>query len=316
MGRALVTAASLAALLGAASAHAAECGLKLIASYDMSPDIKESIVIPLKIAGETVPFEIDTGAFGNWVTEKFVDAHHLPTHQIRQDMKLYTVGNRITKYATIPSVDIGPVHVENTDFVVWPGSMNRKVDGALGINALQQFDVELDFAANKLNFFSQDHCDGKVVYWSKSYTVVPFKMANDDIQITMTLDGHDFDTQVDTGATYTYVNSRIVRGVFGYGDGSPNIKEVSFAGDVKLHAATFNSLSIGGIAFPKPSLLIHEDTVRSLAKDDVPVKDQNQAGVTLAHFPHVLLGLDALRQLHLYIAFKEHKIYATAANAH
>jgi hypothetical protein len=34
------------------------------------------------------------------------------------------------------------------------------------------------------------------------------------------------------------------------------------------------------------------------------------------HFPHILLGLDALSHLHFYIAFREHKIYVTAADAH
>lgn len=315
MRKIAIVAATLALVIAATSAHGAECGLKLIASYDISRDVKGAIVIPLKIAGKTEPVLVDTGAFGNWVTESFVNESKLPQHSIREDMKAYTVRSRITKYVTIPSVDIGPVHVENTDFTVWP-DVQKGIAGALGINALQQFDIEFDFAANKMNFFSQDHCEGQVVYWAKSYAVVPFKMASEDIQLTMTLDGHDFDTKMDTGSTYTYVNNRAVLGTFGYDENSPNIKEVTLSDGDKVRTATFNSLSIGGISFPKPSLLVHNDSVRSLAKDDVPVKDQNQAGVTLAHFPHVLLGLDALRQLHLYIAFKEHKIYATAANAH
>lgn len=315
MRKIAIAAANLVIMIAAGSAYGAECGLKLIASYDISRDVAGAIVIPLKMAGGTEPVLVDTGAFGNWVTKSFVDEHKLELRAIRQDMKAYTVGSRITKYVTIPSVDIGPVHVKNTDFTVWPDVQGAMIAGALGINALQQFDIEFDFAANKMNFFSQDHCDGQVVYWAKSYTVVPFKMAAEDIQLTMTLDGHDFNTKLDTGSTYSYVNSRVALGVFGYDENSPNVKDVTLPGG-KARAATFNSLSIGGIAFPKPSLLIHEDTIRSLAKDDVPVKDQNQAGVTLMHFPHLVLGLDALKQLHLYIAFKEHKIYATAANAH
>jgi hypothetical protein len=83
-----------------------------------------------------------------------------------------------------------------------------------------------------------------------------------------------------------------------------------------MHSAAFHSLSIGGVTFPNPSLFVMEDKMRELAKDDVPVKDQNPAGVTLAHFPHLLLGLDAIRHLHVYIAYKERKIYVTAADAH
>ncbi|HEY4123371.1 MAG TPA: hypothetical protein VGM36_02080, partial [Rhizomicrobium sp.] len=86
--------------------------------------------------------------------------------------------------------------------------------------------------------------------------------------------------------------------------------------DYKTYAVAFGTLSVGGVTFPKPSLLLHADTVRNMSRDFIPVKDQNQAGVFLSHFPHLLLGLDALHQLHLYIAFKEHKVYVTTAGAH
>ena len=34
------------------------------------------------------------------------------------------------------------------------------------------FDVDFDFAAAKMNFFSPDHCPGKVTYWNPSAVAV------------------------------------------------------------------------------------------------------------------------------------------------
>ena len=282
----------------------------------MLAEAEPAIVIPVTIAGAPRYTTIDTGSFANWVTESFVDEAKLERQPIRQDMSVYGAEDRVTSYVIVPSVDIGQVHQGLSKFMVLPHSDKAKLKAGLGGSALEQFDIEFDFAAKKVKFFSQDHCEGRVVYWAKSYTAIPFKMVDDRVQITMTLDGHDFDALLDTGTAYTYVNTRVASNVFGYDEHSPNVKQVTLAGELQTLLSTFESLSIGGVTFPKPSLLLHSDTVRSMARLDVPVKDQNQAGVTLAYFPHLLLGLDALRQLHLYMAFKEHKIYVTAAGAH
>jgi hypothetical protein len=312
MNRASIAAVLLLATLGAAHADAADCTLKLVASYDMEPTTLV-IAVPLVIAGKQRYVSLDTGSFGSWATKKLVNDAQLETHTIRSDMKIYGARDRVTKYVVVPSVDIGPIHQSASNFMLEPGDMGD-LSASLGNNALAQFDIELDFGARKVKFFSQDHCDGRVVYWTKAYTELPFTMMDELIHITMTLDGHDLDTVFDTGTTYTYINKRVLVGTFGRDASS--LKEATLGGGGKVHAAPFESLSIGGVTFPHPSLIVMEDTMREFAKEDVPLKEQNQAGVILAHFPHLLLGLDAISHLHLYIAFKEHKIYVTAADAH
>jgi hypothetical protein len=311
MGKVLIATAAALLCLAANTACAENCPLKLIASYDMA-NTNAVVAIPIVMAGKPRYTSLDTGSFASWVTQKFIDDDMLETHDITA-MKVYGSSARASKYVVVPSVDIGPIHQPASNFMVEPAKHMGEISAGLGNNALAQFDVEFDFAARKVKFFSQDHCEGKVVYWTGAYTELPFNMLDDQIHIVMTLDGHDFDTVFDTGTSYTYVNKRVFVGVFGGDDASE--KEVTVH-DHKAKAATFKSLSVGGVTFPNPSLLIMEDKMRELAKDDVPVKDQNQAGVTLMHFPHILLGLDALSHLHFYIAFKEHKIYVTAADAH
>jgi hypothetical protein len=311
MGKTLLAATAALLCLVSAAARAENCSLRLIASYNMA-NTNSVVAIPIVMAGKPRYVSLDTGSFASWVTQKFIDDDKLETHSIT-GMKVYGASARAAKYVVVPSVDIGPIHQPASNFMVEAANHMGELSAGLGNNALAQFDVEFDFAARKVNFFSQDHCEGKVVYWTKSYTEMPFSMLDDQIHIVMTLDGHDFDTVFDTGTSYTYVNKRVFVGVFGGDDASE--REITLH-DHKVKAATFKSLSVGGITFPNPSLLIMEDKMRELAKEDVPVKDQNQAGVTLMHFPHILLGLDALSHLHFYIAFREHKIYVTSADAH
>lgn len=283
----------------------------MIASYDMEP-IKGAVVVPIVMAGKPRDTAIDTGSFANWVTQKFVDDDKLETHAITA-MNVYGSHKRGEKYVVVPSVELGPIHQPASNFLLAPIEETGPLSAALGNNALAQFDIEFDFAARKVKFFSQDHCDGRVVYWTKAFTEMPFKLLDDQIHLVMTLDGHDFDTVFDTGTSFTYVNKRVFVGMYGGDEASE--KDVTIYGR-KMKAAVFKSLSVGGVTFPNPSLLIMDDKMRELAKEDVPQKEQNQAGVVLAHFPHILLGLDAISHLHVYIAFKEHKIYVTAADAH
>lgn len=297
--------------LAANVACAEDCSLKLIASYDMVPS-NTVLVIPMMMAGKTRYTMLDTGAFGNWVTQKFVDDDKLEQHDITT-MKVYGAHDRSEKYVVVPSVDIGAFHQPASNFMVLEAKDPGQISAGLGSSALAQFDIELDFAAKKVNFFSQDHCEGKVVYWAKAYTALPFDMSDQRIHIEMTLDGHDLDTLFDTGTNFTYLNERVLIGIFGRDQAGE--KEVTI-NNRKMHSAAFHSLSIGGVTFPNPSLLVMEDKTRELAREDVPIKDQNQAGVTLAHFPHLLLGLDAIQHLHVYIAYKERKLYVTAADAH
>jgi hypothetical protein len=303
--------AATLSLLVASTAHAEDCSLKLVASYDMvAPD--SVVAISMVMAGKPRYVTLDTGSFTNWVTQKFVDDDRLETHDITA-MKIYGAHTRAEKYVIVPSVDIGLFHQPASDFLVEPMKDTGELSAALGNNALEQFDIEFDFAGRKVKFFSQDHCEGQVVYWTRAYTVLPFHMPDQTIHIEMTLDGQDLDTAFDTGTSMTYLNERVLIGTFGRDTSSE--KEITLYGR-KFHSAPFKSLSIGGITFPNPSLLVMQDKMRELAKEDVPVKDQNQAGVTLTHFPHLLLGLDAMRHLHFYIAYKERKIYVSAADAH
>jgi len=57
--------------------------------------------------------------------------------------------------------------------------------------------------------------------------------------------------------------------------------------------------SLGGVSVENPDLLLYPRGAMALPGD-----------------PELILGMGILRQLHMYIAYKERKLYVTAASAH
>ncbi|HEY6578350.1 MAG TPA: aspartyl protease family protein, partial [Rhizomicrobium sp.] len=183
-----------------------------------------------------------------------------------------------------------------------------------------QFDVDIDFAAKKLNLFSQDHCAGKVVYWAAdAVTVVPMHVVNSGhIMVPVTLDGHGFDAMLDTGSSHTHLSQESARNIFGLAPDSAGMAKVGDfgpGGKTAVYRHSFGALALQGITIGNPGVYIFEDLLRTgMAQTphlgsrltDVDVSD----GVT-----DMILGMSELQNLHVYIAYKEQKLYISSASS-
>ncbi|HXL98647.1 MAG TPA: hypothetical protein VN932_01870 [Rhizomicrobium sp.] len=78
----------------------------------------------------------------------------------------------------------------------------------------------------------------------------------------------------------------------------------------------FKRLALSGIAVKNPLIDLVPDAIGEASQRDLDdEKLQGYQGKEAIHTPNLMVGLDVLRHLHLYIAYKEGKIYATAADA-
>ena len=76
-------------------------------------------------------------------------------------------------------------------------------------------------------------------------------------------------------------------------------------------------LQLGGVAVQHPMIDIVPDQMDSSFKMAHSEKSRDDPIYGEEMKPEDLsLGMNVLSKLHLYIAYKEHKIYATAADAH
>jgi len=316
-----------AALSGAARAETACPPLTLVTSVDMHIGDDGRIYVPTKIGGTPKSMLVDTGGFFSEMTQSTVDEMKLDTHHVGLQL-IGVAGDTTNVVARAPFV-IGNLRADNMDFMVMARGHEFAPDvtdaaGLLAPNLLSSYDVDFDFAGHKFNLLSQNHCAGKVVYWpADTVAVVPFAINSDGhIIVPVTVDGHTFSAMLDTGATNTVFNLEIAKSAFSLVPGNSDTpvrgRLVSSAGPTSTYTHRFGTLSLEGIAVANPSIELMPDLMRNRRMDP---RDSLEGGTRLADPTRavgdgdMILGMDILHNLHVYIAYKEKKLYITPATS-
>jgi predicted aspartyl protease len=315
--RALV-AGAFAALFFTSNAIADDCKLARLASLDFSD--RGAIMIPVSVEGKGVAMVVDTGSVASGIDPVVATNLAIPERRIVEGAFYSLAGPSFTYLATPHDFSLGDMHSKQELLLVWPSPMSEdgSVAGLIATDLLRHYDVDIDFASHKFNLFSQDHCPGKVVYWtSENVAVVPVHVNNSGhVIVPVTLDDHPFDAMLDTGSPATLLNQTAAQASFGLGPASPDMIKVgdhAAPGGVPLYRHTYKSLSLEGLAIGNPTIGIFEN--------------QEQSQETLQHHTgsrfsslggeeyELRLGVNELRHLHLYIAYKEQKLYITPTSA-
>lgn len=159
--------------------------------------------MPANVNGTQVQLLIDTGSGLSSISQKAVDVLKLkPQATDWQSYDLY--GNMSQQFVSLDTLQVGPLKAKNLHLMIWPNP-GLSSDGLIGGDILSHYDVELNFVARKLNLFSPDHCEGKVIYWpATAGAIVPFSMrrpsaGDTDIHVPITVDGKDLQAIIDTG---------------------------------------------------------------------------------------------------------------------
>jgi predicted aspartyl protease len=300
-------------------AGAQECGLRQFASVDLMSN--ERPVVEAQVGGRTVHLLIDTGGVYSTIRKDIADALGLRAHDISSGMAMYSVsGTRLKTYAEMPDFKLGGIALDKYPMLLRPVNGDGGIDGTLAPDFLSRFEVDLDFAGHKLNLFAVDHCPGKVVYWAKSYVEIPFKLDGvTHISVPVTLDGHEIVTTLDTGSGATLIYEGAARSLFDLSTSSAGMERVPSAddGDLVQYRYRFKALSLEGVAVNNPLVYILPDAATRSFRRDFDAKMDNDAiyGRKLDE-PQLILGANVLSKLHLFISYKEKKLYLTAADAH
>lgn len=313
-------AAFAAFVLTASGVSAGEnCGLGLMASLDMTVLPEGRIAVPVTINGTPRSFMVDTAGIYSKLSDAVID--QLGLKRVATDHEFYSVSGKEKVFsADVDSLKLGGIEARH--FHVMAGNVHppqgTSFDGVLAGDLLTQFDVEFDFAGRKLNLFSQDHCPGKVVYWTQTgYAALPFHMSGDHINFMMTLDGHDVTTDLDTGSATTWLRHKAAAQVFGLDETSPGMERMKDSpDDFPVYRRQFGELHLGGVAVKNPMIDILPDRFEEAFRMQHSEKSRDDPiyGVHM-NVEALTLGMTTLSKLHLYIAFKEHRIYATAVDA-
>ena len=328
--RSLILGSLLLSAVNAAPAVAgAACApLALMTTMDLHPSAPIPMVAA-QIGDKTVGLLIDTGGAFSGLTKRAVRELNLDTGQYLnrdgsvtylKDVKGQTEGLQ----TRLPSITLGRLRQENVWFMVLPGEDTggpeiEQFAGIIGSEMLRNVDVDFDFAARKLNLFSSDHCAGNVVYWTNQalpVAIVPFTLNRaGHIMFRAELDGRRVDTMLDTGAGTTILNLDTARRTFRIDVNAPDVERV---GELKggytasTYRRRFKTLAIEGVTINSPLITMLPNMMGTVnpgaPRTGSMIRDDGNG------LPDVILGMNVLSEMHVYIAYKERKLYLTAAN--
>jgi predicted aspartyl protease len=296
--------------------------LTLITSVKMFIGDDNRAYVPVEVDNSPKYLLIDTGgAFTMMQSQVAAEMKLEPHHSIGQ---MIDVEGGASDLVVSTSMTLGRLHSDRMDFAIFPTdhvfpSAPNEVAGIFGANLLHAYDLDLDFGNNTMNLISQNHCDGKVVYWpADSVAVVPITLdATDHIIVPVVIDGQREEAMLDTGASDTVINQDRAVADLGLKLGSPDTPVTSEKlGGLPTYTHRFQTLSLEGLTIRNPTLAVIPDRMKLRFLDPHDSLEGDTRIRTSRSPPglgDMILGMDVLRKLHIYIAYKEKKLYITPA---
>lgn len=299
---ALLAATFLLTIKVAPAGAEGECsGLTQIASTPLETLPAGLVYTSVVVNHRPLNFLLDTRVQQTLISEAAATAAGLPRERMNRVTRLKFCMDDNTclqEFATADAMQLGGLTAK-VQFGVVPGDLQTGIPGLLGADFLHNWDMEFDFGKNRLNVFSPEHCDGGVVYWTRTgASRIPIDVNSwGEVLLKAELDGHSIYAEVATGLPKSYLV--IAQGETKYGtdkDWKLIKREDEHRNSSVTYEHVFKSLSVGDINIENMDLTIYSGTPPYLGA-------------------RLYLGMDVLRHLHLYIAYKERNLYVSAANA-
>ena len=222
------------------------------------------------------------------------------------------VGNRPVTYVAGPTpVTIDQLRIGGAEFLV-TSDVGANISARIWMGLFANEDVELDFANQKLKFFSQNHCPGEVVYWSNSYGAVPFRKAPMGNYLVMELEGKKIETSIGTSTSVTTLHADVAKRLF---DIDLQSQDATVKGQGSASRQQFMDLTANGIAVMNAQVEVEPFTSRGCLLRERKGRD-GATGYDQCYnvFP-LQLGMNVLKRMRLYFANKESMLYFTSADA-
>ncbi len=192
-------------------------------------------------------------------------------------------------------------------------------DGIATGDFFKQYDVELDFTAMKINYLTPNKCSDphQVVFWPhKEVAIIPMNMVDNKIEVQVDIAGHTINAVIDTASAHTVMRRDIAENTLGLKANSPQMPpagDMKDGSDMQIYTASFPQITFAGgvTAFNVPALIQMNGMTHNLHREAVlGSRAQFKADPRI---PALMLGMDVLRQLHLYVVYGQKNIYMTAA---
>jgi predicted aspartyl protease len=295
------------ALLGwfGQAAEAGSCRPVESVSIETVQSASGLVLATASLAGRPVLVEIDSGAASSLLGADAAASLGLGRSRSPIPLLAGADGKPLSDYALVPSVALGPVRWGPTRFVVVPRfrALDSRAAGLLGADLLSWWDVELDLGHDRLALFRHADCAGELTPFAGFARSAMVSVAAGRVVVPVVLDGRRLRALIDTGASHTSLSLATARRLFGIEPGRPGVDPspgtiTSDGGSLATYRARFGRLDLAGQHLDQPEIdLIDRAANPHLAADH-----------------DLVLGLTELRRLRLYIAYRQSRLYAAAAD--
>src|SRR6185437_6251748 len=273
-------------------AHANEqCALHQVGSLDLKEHAGRMLTIPVMIDGKPQTMAINPSDPNSLLAAEYGDAQNFERAvvPVKRDGHIFIPKN--PSYL-VTDFMIGNIHGTKVPMHRFdrPKDFGDDVVGEVGADILSNFDVEVDLKNSKIILFSQDHCPGNVVYWTKSkYAAIPFDIdPGGHSSVQMNLDGKTISVTFALATGGASMSLKAAKRIFGIDENSQGVTSIVDAPtNTRRYRFPFKVLSIDGISILNPKI------------------DLDPA-IMECRLPHcfggsdVYLGTDELRYLHFY----------------
>jgi predicted aspartyl protease len=142
-------------------------------------------------------------------------------------------------------------------------------------------------------------------------------MRQGHMTVPVMLDGHEFTAIIDTGAGSSTLRMDIAQHSYDLTMGTQDTPEAGILNgdkDLKTYMHIFKTLKFGDIIVSNAHVTIIPDAVKR--NGDMAQQVGNRARLVRDDMvgPPMLIGMNVLRQLHIYMAFGERKLYISPAS--
>lgn len=311
---------------GVDTAQAQDCQLKQYESLPLNI-VNEHLLIPVKVGDVEKDFALELGNALNGMSEATVDELSLGKRSISPNVNVVRGQVKITRLTRAP-LQLGHISFKDVEFLVVPPAANKSgFSGDIGLRLLSKADIELDFAGKKFNLFSQDHCPGKVIYWTKTgFAQLPFVLEETGyVRPVMQLDGQPVRITLEPNDK-SRIGMNAMRRIFGLDENAPGMTLIGQDEDgKKIYSYPFKGLTADGLTVTSPLIRVIEETPRPECTGRLTYQfpehpplhstEQPQLATCMGGWD-VALGYSVLSKLRMYFSIKEKLLYLTAADAH
>jgi len=299
----------------------AECKLTQYASAEIAVGPSGALLVPVQVGGRDVWMVLQMSSGMAMIWPAAVEQLGLKSRRVRQD-NLFANGIPIEREVEVQSIRIGGANFADWTLQVQPGPqqpmsqlLGKPVIGTVSARFMNVVDVEIDLAGRRMNLFKQTTCRGEAVYWSREYTAVKlFQDRSGLLYFPMELDGNYVETSLNTLGPRARFSEVIAKKYFRFDRNSPGVQRLPVGGGVlPLVGMRRMALTAKEISMPDVPVFLYDDTGR---KCEPAKSERDSAAIGFSNCFSTVpfeIGTDLLKQLRIYIASKEERIYFTRA---